>query len=136
MNFSENDTVQIAIAPPAPNEYLEGRIGYIDGPGRIPRNEDQIHYPVALITPDGVEDVVEIAAGYLVHDDTDTTLQLFQQHQQTLDEIAREADQRQKHYRMVINYLARKYGITPDEVRGVYKAVLNYEDYYQEHIAK
>jgi len=136
MIFHENDTVQVATTPPAPNEHLEGRIGYIDGPGYYPLNERQIHYPVALLVTEGIEDVIDIAAAYLVHDVSTETVALFEQYQQTLNEIVHESNERQKHYRMVINHLARKYGIGPDEVRGIYKAVLNYEDYYQENIAK
>ena len=135
MIFNENDLVCVATTPPAPNEHLDGRFGYISGPGYIPKDEQQVHYPVAILSEDGLEEIAVIATGYLGYDTSEEARCAFEAYQQTLDEIEREADQRQKQYRMVINHLARKYGITPDEVRGVYKAVLHYENYYQEHVA-
>jgi hypothetical protein len=155
MRFSEQELVRITTfssqnsqSPhpnPNPNPHIHpyqeliGRIGFIDhikvrsglaqkawGPGGAYR------YQVALLTEGGLDEIITVSEYYLAPDDSEEAKQFYANYQATLEGVQREADDRQRQYLAVSKHLADKHNITPNEVHGIYKAILNYQDYYKD----
>lgn len=133
MNFEEDDIVKVITTPTYPNEHLDQRIGYIDSIPQRKKDDLQQHYLVNILAEDGIECSALIAEAYLALDTSNTGKRLYTAHQEKLDSITASYNEHQRQYRTVINHLAVKYGIAPDEIRGIYNAVLCFDDYYREN---
>jgi hypothetical protein len=124
-----------------PHQDLVGRVGFVDyikvsrprGPGRKPWGPGSAYqYQVGLLTEEGLDEIITVSEYYLAADDSEEAKQFYANYQATLEGIQREADDRQHQYFAVAKHLADKYNITPNEVHGIYKAILNYQDYYKD----
>lgn len=132
MNFEENEIVKVITTPASPNEHLDQRIGYIDSIPTPKKGELQ-HYLVNVLSKDGVECSALISEAYLSADTSNEGKDLYNEHQKKLDDIAGSYEEHHRQHRIVINHLAVRYGVSPDEIRAIYKAVLSFDDYYKEH---
>ena len=129
MSYSESDLVKVAIAPPGQNHLL-GSIGFINNV----TSEGELE--VGILDTEGLGEIILIPETYLIPEDSAEAKALYTRYRDTVDEINREAEERQRKSLQVTNHLARKYNIAPDEVHGIYKAMLHYETYHEEHLAR
>ena len=147
MKFNEQDLVKItAISSESdshPQQDLLDRVGFIEyievrrprGPGLNPSGPGgRFQYHVGILSEEGLDRIVTIPECYLTLDTTQETKQLYDAYQLTLDDIQREANDRHHQKIAVTNHLSRKHSITPDEVHGIYKAMLYYQEYYKENL--
>tara|TARA_B100001113_G_C21011632_1_gene579546 strand:- start:548 stop:958 length:411 start_codon:yes stop_codon:yes gene_type:complete len=133
MAFKENSLVRI-VRPPAGMNALQNLIGFVNYNPPIECEDPQIE--IAILDDTGLREIYMLPEAALILDETEEATRLYSQYQNSLQEIERESKERQKRRTAVTNYLARKYGITPDEIYGVYKAMLNYENYYEEYVKR
>jgi hypothetical protein len=129
MSYSESDLVKVATAPPNQENLLD-EVGFVNA---TPENG---LVEVAILDTKGLRDIFLISEAFLVSEDSVEARNLFNSYKNTLDEINREADARQRKKVQVTSHLARKYNIGPDEVHGIYKAMLHYEKYHEDHLTK
>jgi hypothetical protein len=133
MAFKENSLVRI-VRPPAGMLSLQNLIGFVNYNPPVECEDPQVE--IAILDDTGLREIYMLPEAALIPDETDEAIKLYNKYQNSLQEIEREAKERQKRRSAVTNYLARKYRITPDEVYGVYRAMLNYESYYEEFVKR
>ena len=127
MSYSESDLVRVAVAPPNQKHLLDS-VGFVN----IKPTNEQVE--VGILDKEGLRDILLIPETFLVSEDSPEAKNLLAKYRATVEEINREANNRQRKSVEVTNHLARKYNIGPDEVRGIYKAMLHYEKYHEDHL--
>lgn len=125
MSFLISDLVEIT----DPQNQTPAQIGFISEVGAKTLE-------VSLLGPDGLVDIIDIDIEQVRNTKSMLAKKYYEIYQQSLDDIAKEAEERKKKRSLVTNYLSRKYKITPDEVYGIYTAMLSFEEYYEDFLKK
>ena len=133
MPFEENSLVRI-VSPPPGMHALQNLIGFVNYNPPVACEDPQVE--IAILDDTGLREIYMLPEAALTPDESQEAVRLYNQYQNSLQEIERESQERQKRRTAVTNHLSRKHGITPDEVYGIYRAMLNYESYYEEFVRK
>jgi len=128
--FQEEALVKITTAPPNKGHLL-GCTGYI-----VVSGSENTEPEVGILDDTGLVDVYTIPQACLTADTSSATIKNYQIYKKTLQNIQQEADDRQRKYIEVTNFLSRRHSVAPDEIIGIYKAILNYEKFYEEHLIR
>lgn len=124
-------TLVKVILPPPHTPELSEAVGFVNNPPDNPEDVNtNTNLEIGILTETGLQEIYLIPTACLAADDSPETAALYAAYRHTLEEIKSESDERYKKQLWTTNHLARKYGITPDEVHGVYKAMLHYEEHY------
>lgn len=125
--LAEGSLIRI-VNTPLDQKSLMGQVGFILTSGS--ENSDP---EVGVLDETGLVDVFFIPEQYLDEESSPAAIQYYNNYKKTVNEIAKEADDRQHKYVSVTNALARKFNITPDEVIGICNAMINYEEFFEDH---
>jgi len=139
VDFKENDLVIVVKKPMLrDSRHLPGSVvglrGFIDEVSNIHDRFGRLYYFNALDSCGKLIHSFRMPGSCLEADSSKELTDSYDLYQRTLVAISEEAEERGRKYRVVLKHLSRKYKLSMDEIRAIYKSMLHYQMYYQENL--